>query len=215
LYAGQDNSITVCNNASPFDLTEEIGGNPDPGGTWSPTLASGGNIYDPAIDGSGSFTYTVSSSDCPSDAAIVTVDVITCSIPQCEIPGYTYGGNYDGHSYYVSDANVPWNDAKVLALSIGGHLATISSTGENTFVTEVAALSNDFLVWIGLTDEDVWKETIVWVIWRAPCYIQIGSLWATPMLRAGATKIYTMNSLLHVGSRFTVHGIDWYMEIVI
>ncbi|HZV44948.1 MAG TPA: C-type lectin domain-containing protein, partial [Saprospiraceae bacterium] len=81
LYAGYDNSITVCNDTLPFDLTEALGGNSDLGGTWTPTLASGGNIYDPVIDGSGSFTYTVSSSDCPSDAASVIVTVLVTTTP--------------------------------------------------------------------------------------------------------------------------------------
>ncbi|HXR80848.1 MAG TPA: C-type lectin domain-containing protein, partial [Saprospiraceae bacterium] len=79
--AGEDNSIIVCNDTAPFDLTEELEGNPDPGGTWSPSLASGGNIYDPAVDGSGSFAYIVSAPDCPSDTANVIATVIALVTP--------------------------------------------------------------------------------------------------------------------------------------
>jgi hypothetical protein len=77
-YAGYSSSISVCSNAVPFDLIGllRMCGDPDPGGTWSPALASGGNIYDPAIDGSGTFIYAVSSSGCPDDTASITIDVI-------------------------------------------------------------------------------------------------------------------------------------------
>jgi len=80
-YAGESSSITVCNDEQPFDLTTALGGDPDAGGTWSPPLSSGGNIYDPILDGSGTFTYTVSASDCPDDAASVTVAVLTPTTP--------------------------------------------------------------------------------------------------------------------------------------
>jgi len=75
VFAGEDSFIDICADTASFDLTQIIGGDPDPGGTWTPALASGGNIYDPVIDGSGTFTYTVSSSGCADDQATVTVNV--------------------------------------------------------------------------------------------------------------------------------------------
>ena len=49
--------ITICSNET-IDLYEAIEGNPISGGTWSPPLASGTNIYDPAVDGAGTYTYS-------------------------------------------------------------------------------------------------------------------------------------------------------------
>jgi gliding motility-associated-like protein len=77
--AGDDSTISLCPDTIPFDLTTVLGGDPDPGGTWSPPLASGGNMYDPSLDGSGTFTYTVSAPDCPDDVAEVTVTVVDLS----------------------------------------------------------------------------------------------------------------------------------------
>ncbi|MEO6131369.1 MAG: gliding motility-associated C-terminal domain-containing protein [Saprospiraceae bacterium] len=84
--AGNNNSISICDDDPPFDLTTILGGNPDPGGNWSPPLSSGGNIYNPAIDGSGTFTYTVSASGCPDDNASVTVNALSSSIVFSGIP---------------------------------------------------------------------------------------------------------------------------------
>jgi gliding motility-associated-like protein len=72
-YAGENNSFNICGDADPFDLTTVLGGNPDPGGDWTPPLNSGGNIYDPDLDGYGTFTYTVSNPGCPDDNAFVLV----------------------------------------------------------------------------------------------------------------------------------------------
>ena len=35
-----------------------MSGTPDTGGTWSPALASGSGIFDPAVDTAGVYTYT-------------------------------------------------------------------------------------------------------------------------------------------------------------
>jgi hypothetical protein len=76
----------------------------------------------------------------------------------CEIPGYTFLGNIQDHSYYISDANTTWTEARTLAMSIGGHLATITSAGEQAFIT-ANVMTN---AWIGLTDE-ITEGTFLWV----------------------------------------------------
>src|SRR5690606_29445277 len=54
-----------------------LGGTPDTGGTWSPALASGTGVFDPAIDLSGVYTYTVTgTAPCGNDTAMVTVNII-------------------------------------------------------------------------------------------------------------------------------------------
>ncbi|WP_228850716.1 gliding motility-associated C-terminal domain-containing protein [Aegicerativicinus sediminis] len=75
--AGTDGTLEICSNDSAFDLTASLGGTPDPGGSWSPALASGTNLFDPAIDSAGDYTYTVSGNGpCPDASATVSVAVV-------------------------------------------------------------------------------------------------------------------------------------------
>ncbi|WP_282032054.1 gliding motility-associated C-terminal domain-containing protein [Winogradskyella eximia] len=76
--AGDNGTVEFCNTDAPVDLFNSLGGTPDIGGTWTPTLTSGTGIFDPTIDTDGVYTYTVSSgtSACPDDSATVTVSVL-------------------------------------------------------------------------------------------------------------------------------------------
>ncbi|MEN9337666.1 MAG: hypothetical protein RLZZ500_2653 [Bacteroidota bacterium] len=74
--AGNDATTTVCSNAAPFNLFTLLGVGAQAGGTWSPPLASGTNTFNPAVDTSGTYTYTVlGTPGCPNDTATVTVTV--------------------------------------------------------------------------------------------------------------------------------------------
>lgn len=73
---GTDNQKTVCKNDAAFDLFALLGPNADTGGTWSPALASGTNIFNPAVDISGNYTYTLPDvGPCTSVSATVAVTV--------------------------------------------------------------------------------------------------------------------------------------------
>ena len=48
--------------------------------------------------------------------------------------GYTYIGQYDGHSYFTSNLSFLWYDAKADAESKGGYLATLKTKEENDTV---------------------------------------------------------------------------------
>jgi hypothetical protein len=69
---------------------------------------------------------------------------------QCMIPGYTYLGNFNGHTYYQSDDYTTWTVARANAEALGGQLVVIDNVAENAFVE--AATAGAF-IWIGLTDE--------------------------------------------------------------
>ncbi len=74
--AGTSGSTTLCVNSPASDLFLSLGGNPQVGGTWSPTLASGTGVFDPAVDAPGVYTYTFSGNQpCDDDTATVTVTV--------------------------------------------------------------------------------------------------------------------------------------------
>ncbi len=74
LNAGLDNSISLCTSDTPINLFNLLGGNPQEGGVWSPTLASGSGIFDPSIDPAGDYTYTIIGNlFCEDDDATITV----------------------------------------------------------------------------------------------------------------------------------------------
>ncbi|REE24246.1 gliding motility-associated-like protein [Winogradskyella pacifica] len=75
--AGTDGSIALCSTDTSIDLFNNLGGTPDVGGTWSPTLASSTGIFDPSIDAAGLYTYTISSVSpaCPDATATVEVSI--------------------------------------------------------------------------------------------------------------------------------------------
>jgi uncharacterized repeat protein (TIGR03803 family) len=83
-------------------------------------------------------------------------------------PGFTFIGSIDGHDYYTSIATYRWQDAKMLAITLGGHLATITSQEENNFIfqngiSDSTIEENNSLqgYWIGLNDNAV-EGTFVW-----------------------------------------------------
>lgn len=73
VFAGTDTTLDVCSDNGTVDLLALLGG-ADAGGTWSPALTSGSNIFDPTSDASGTYTYTISNS-CSSDSSDIVITV--------------------------------------------------------------------------------------------------------------------------------------------
>lgn len=80
---GLDNEISVCAGAGPISLMNELGGNPDPNGTWSanPSIGFGTGTFDPSapgvVNGSYTFMYTfLPSQGCNSAESTLIVNVI-------------------------------------------------------------------------------------------------------------------------------------------
>ncbi|MBO3098938.1 gliding motility-associated C-terminal domain-containing protein [Gelidibacter pelagius] len=82
--AGSGGRLAICTNDAPQDLFDRLGGTPDLGGTWSPTLASGNGLFDPTQDNAGTYTYSVTTA-CGTDSATVVVAII----PEPDISGLT------------------------------------------------------------------------------------------------------------------------------
>jgi gliding motility-associated-like protein len=78
--AGTDNTTTLCDNAPTVDLFTLVLGTPSAGGTWSPSMASGTGVFDPATDPAGVYVYTVTNS-CGSASSNITVTVNSCAPP--------------------------------------------------------------------------------------------------------------------------------------
>ncbi|WP_297868447.1 gliding motility-associated C-terminal domain-containing protein [uncultured Flavobacterium sp.] len=62
------------------------------------------------------------------------------------IPGFTYGGLYNGHHYYVYNTPTSWTQGELICRQNGGYLVCINDINENTFVSN---LTNNN-IWIGL-----------------------------------------------------------------
>ena len=76
--AGSNANLSICNDAIPQDLFLLLGSNAQSGGTWFPTLASGTGFFDPKVDVSGSYIYTVAGTPpCVNDTAQVSVTIVT------------------------------------------------------------------------------------------------------------------------------------------
>jgi mucin-2 len=74
--AGSNASLSICSESTPQDLFLLLGSNAQPGGTWSPTLASGTGVFNPLLDSAGSYVYTVAGTPpCVNDTALVTVTI--------------------------------------------------------------------------------------------------------------------------------------------
>ncbi len=74
--AGIGGVFSICSNSDPLDLFSLLTGNPQSGGTWSPSLQSGTSIYNPSVDVATTYIYNVTSvSSCPNAQATVTLQV--------------------------------------------------------------------------------------------------------------------------------------------
>jgi hypothetical protein len=84
------------------------------------------------------------------------------------LTGFTSQTNYNGHSYYRSTSSMTWTNARTACANMGGHLVTITSAAENTFVFNTWPSG-----WIGFTDEVVegqWRwvtgEPVTYTNWN-------------------------------------------------
>ena len=84
------------------------------------------------------------------------------------LTGFTSQQNYNGHSYYRSTGLANWTTARQNCINMGGHLVTVTTAAENSFISGLWPSG-----WIGLTDEvteGVWKwvtgETYSYTSWN-------------------------------------------------
>jgi len=107
-FVGNNTTLAICANDTPINLYNLLGTGAVSGGTWSPTLASGTGLFNPAVDGSGTYVYTVTgnaTSVCLSASATVTVTnnpiPTVATIPNFELCDDTVSGtDIDGFSFF-------------------------------------------------------------------------------------------------------------------
>ncbi|MDC0561840.1 LamG domain-containing protein, partial [Bacteroidia bacterium] len=102
-------------------------------------------------------TIYIGSSNISSDTVICSNQNIalrydtsnqTSSGSAASISGYAFLGSYGVNNYYVSNSASNWSTANQSAISNGGHLADISSSGENSFLASKISTYS----WIGYND---------------------------------------------------------------
>ncbi|MFN7420311.1 MAG: gliding motility-associated C-terminal domain-containing protein [Flavobacterium sp.] len=121
--AGVDATVTLCSNATPIDLFLSLGSSAQSGGTWSPPLASGTGIFNPAFDPAGTYIYTVpGTGTCNPDTATLTVNLIAP-------PDFGLG--------IITAPNICQNSAVIVAISG----ATTLADGNYTFTYSVTNAS--------------------------------------------------------------------------
>jgi gliding motility-associated-like protein len=74
--AGTNSTLTACSTDGSTDLFPLLGV-ADLGGVWSPAMASGTGVFDPAVDVGGNYVYTITNSPCAPVTATITVTVNT------------------------------------------------------------------------------------------------------------------------------------------
>ena len=74
-----------------------------------------------------------------------------------DIDGYSYLGSFNNSCYYLSDNTMYWFDARQACENAGGHLATITSSEESSYLTDELGIDleiNPWGPWIGLSDHE-------------------------------------------------------------
>ena len=67
-----------------------------------------------------------------SGAVNVPVKIYKRTTPT--LTGFTNQQNYNGHSYYRSIGSATWTTARSNCSNMGGHLVTITTSGEQSFI---------------------------------------------------------------------------------
>lgn len=115
--AGLPNDLNICADGEAFSLFDQLGGQPDIDGTWTYQSAATDDVFNPLLDQSGEYTYTVSGGICPDEMASVSVHVNL-------LPEFSLGGDAvlcDGEMVTVlpsssyDGASFVWQDGSILS----------------------------------------------------------------------------------------------------
>ena len=154
--AGTSNAVSVCKNDLPINLFTLLGAGAQTGGTWSPALASGTGIFNPAVDVSGNYIYTIPDVGvCNSVSATITVtnnpQPIISTIPNYELCDNTIDGN-DTNGFVTFDLTTKNLEA---IGSQTGIVATYHTDSNDALLGQSAITSiysNNRIIYVRLTN---------------------------------------------------------------
>ncbi len=166
--AGNNATLSICPNQNSVDLFASLTGAPQSGGTWSPALASGTGVFNPAVDVSGVYTYTVTGiSPCVDDTSTVTVTVnplpnagtFTGIVSLCTSVGVLdlttlLTGQNSGGTWTDSSAQTVASSVAIINLAAGTYsytYAVTNSCGTATEAVQFVILPNPQLATVNVT----------------------------------------------------------------
>ncbi|MBC8003592.1 MAG: pre-peptidase C-terminal domain-containing protein, partial [Opitutaceae bacterium] len=126
------------------------------------------NVY--VVDG---VTPVVTSISLPADASTNAnvIDRITVNFSEEINPSINRLNRsvsfFGPNAYQITDVSTTWSSAESLAASLGGHLVTIGSASENSFIRDTFSSFGN--LWIGYTDQGV-EGTFAWISGEASAY---------------------------------------------
>ena len=81
-----------------------------------------------------------------------TVQEMTGTNPQAEEQHYILPADaisYNGHYYKLFEMSLSWSEAEEYCKGIGGHLVSVNSEQEQTFIESISQVSSKINIWIG------------------------------------------------------------------
>ena len=92
----------------------------------------------------------------PKRAAIISacLFLIACSAQAITFVQWNPGAGGNGHLYGVTDSASDWLTAENVGISLGGHLTSITSVAEQSFITTtfLTGAFDSIPLWVGMTD---------------------------------------------------------------
>ncbi|MCR5632222.1 MAG: leucine-rich repeat protein [Eubacterium sp.] len=166
-------NITTTGYTIECDITDNVGVDRVEFPTWPSYKGSTGcTWYKPTFVSGNHYTFRVPISDFNNYTGTYQTHIYAwdksglrtsnsgkmVTLPQNSVKSIAY----NGHTYEMYNSNVGWKDARDIAQSKGGHLVTINSSEEKTFIDSFISDGGNSAYWIGGTDEAS-EGTFTWV----------------------------------------------------
>lgn len=139
--AGANATLAACAGDATTDLFILLGTDAQTGGTWSPALASGTGVFDPAVDNAGTYIYTVTAvAPCSPDATAEVTVTIDDSLPVVVLdpnPSFCLADNptvTDLNNSIRFTGTVNWYEDAALTLPLSGTETLVD--GEDYYATQ-------------------------------------------------------------------------------
>ncbi|MGY8968736.1 MAG: T9SS type B sorting domain-containing protein, partial [Flavobacteriales bacterium] len=139
-------AVNVDNDIPGYTLSS-VSGILSEANTYSNWLTNEPNDVD--VENFGMITNGGKFNDLPNDFPGVVLALIEFNYIKASLAGYTKIGDFQGHSYFKSNTDSDWFQAKATAESLGGYLITIKTEAENEFILNNADVEV-IGCWIGL-----------------------------------------------------------------